>query len=89
MSKAFTNDRSRESEIHETLMLILVEVDPGYVSSVNLGRFEQGLIDEVHFLLPGDEEDMQHVEQYIRAHGEELYQTALTSIAQRRASMAL
>jgi hypothetical protein len=70
-------------------MRILVEAAPGYVNSVTLGQFEQGLIDEVHFLLPGDAEDMQHVEQCIRAHGEELYQIACTSTAQHRATMAL
>jgi hypothetical protein len=89
MAKAFTDECSRESEIRETLMLILAEADPGYMTTVNLGQFEQGLIDEVHFLLPGDEEDMQHVEHYIRTHGEELYQIALASTAQRRAAMAL
>jgi len=88
MAKAFTDECSRESEIHETLMLILAEADPGYVNSVPLGRFEQGWLDEVHFLLPGDAEDMQHVEQYIRAHSEELYQIALASTAQRRATIA-
>jgi hypothetical protein len=89
MSKALVNDPSREHEIHETLMCILAETDPEYMSAVNRAQFEQGLIDEMHFLLPGDEEDMQHIEQYIHAHGEELYQTALTSCTQRRASMAL
>jgi hypothetical protein len=89
MAKAFTEECSRESEIHETFMRILAEADPGYVNSVILGQFEQGLVDEVHFLLPGDAEDMQHVEQYIRAHGADLYQNALTSTAQRRATTAL
>jgi hypothetical protein len=89
MAKAFTDACSREREIHETLMLILAETDPGYMSGVMLGQFTQDLIDEVRFLLPGDEEDMQYVEHYIRAHGEELYQIALTSPAQRRATMAL
>ena len=89
MAKAFTDAGSRESAIHETLLLILAEADPGYVSRVTTGQFAQSLIDEVQFLLPGDEEDLHHVEDYVRAHGEELYQIALTSTARRRATMAL
>ncbi|GEM_PF-4810913 len=76
MSKAFTSDYSRERDIRETLARILAEADTGYMNSVDVGRFEQGLIDEVHFLLPGDEEDMRHVEQYIHIHKDELYQIA-------------
>jgi hypothetical protein len=86
MAKAFTDSLTRENEIRETLDLILAETDPGYMNSVPLGQFTQDLIDEVRFLLPGDEEDMQHVEQYVRAHSEELYQRSLSSFAQGRAT---
>ena len=78
MSKAF-NEQRKERDIRETLMSILTAADPAYLSRVGLVQFEQGLIDEVHFLIPCDEEEMVKVEQYIRQHGSELYQMARRS----------
>ena len=88
MAKAFKEECSREHDIHEALLLILAEADPGYVTNVPLGQFKQGLIDEVHFLLPGDAEDMQYVEQYIDDHAEDLHRIALTSTVQRHSTVA-
>jgi hypothetical protein len=89
MAKAFTDERWRERDIQETLLRIVAAADPAYVSTVPLAQFAQCLIEEVRFLLPGDDDDLRHVEHYIRTHGEELYRTALTLMTQRRASLVL
>lgn len=81
MPKTFQDVRQREHEIRETLLSIVTGADPAYLSNVALAQFEQGLIDEVHFLLPGDAEDMQAVEHHIHQHGTELYQIARTRLA--------
>jgi len=62
MPKAFTDEQWRERDIRETLMGILTAADPAYLRMVDLIQFEQGLIDEVHFLVPCDEEEMRLVE---------------------------
>jgi hypothetical protein len=76
MPKVFKDEQCRERDIRETLISILAVADPAYLSKVNLVQFEQGLIDEVHFLVPCDEEEMQQIEHYVPQHGSELYQMA-------------
>lgn len=76
MSKTFQDEQRKEHDIRETLLGILTAADPAYLSMVDLVQFEQGFIDEVHFLVPCDEEEMRLVEHYIHQHGGELYQMA-------------
>lgn len=76
MSIVFTKSSFRESDIRETLVFMLASADARYVQNADLARFEQGFIDEVYYLLPGDEEDKHHAERYIRDHREELYRIA-------------
>lgn len=73
MPKAFKDEKSIDL-IRETLIGILADADLAYLKKVDLVQFEQGLIDEAHFLVPCDEEEMRQVEQYIHQHGSELYQ---------------
>lgn len=81
MSKAFTHGPSLEREIHETLLSILAVADPTYLRGVDLAQFEKGLIDEVHFLVPCDEDEMRQIEHYVRQHGAELYSAAVADTA--------
>ena len=83
MVKAFTHGPSIENEIRETLLSILAAFDPTYLTSVDLAQFEKGLIDEVHFLVPGDEAEMRQIEHYVHQHSGELYRTALADAARR------
>ena len=83
MSKVFTHGPSMESEIHETLLSILAAYNPTYLKGVDLTQFEKGLIDEVHFLVPCDEDEMRQIEQYIHQHGDELYRAALADTLRR------
>ncbi len=74
MPKVFKDEQRRERDIRDTLIGILTVADPSYLHKVDLAQFEQGLIDEVHFLVPCDEEEMQQIEHYVHHHGSELYQ---------------
>lgn len=76
MPKAFTDVQWRERDIRETLIRILAATDPAYLRTVDLVQFEQGLLNEVYFLVPCDEEALQHIEHYVHQHGNELYQMA-------------
>jgi hypothetical protein len=76
MAKALTNKKSIDFNIRETLLSILAAADPAYLKKVDLVQFEQGLIDEAHFLVPCDHDDMVRVEQYVHQHVGELYQMA-------------
>ena len=77
MSKVFTPGPSLERDIHKTLLSILAAADPTYLSGVDLTQFEQGLIDEVHFVVPCDEDEMRQIEHYVHQHGAELYRAAV------------
>ena len=76
MSKTFQDEQRKEHDIRETLMSILTAADPAYMRTVDLIQFEKGLIDEVRFLVPCDEEEMRQIEHYVHQHGGELYQRA-------------
>ena len=76
MPKAFTDEQWSERDIRETLIRILTAADQGYLGTIDLVQFEQALIDEVHFLVPCNEEEVRQVEHYIHQHGSELYQLA-------------
>jgi hypothetical protein len=84
MSKAFKHGPSIERDIHETLLSILAAADQTYLSGVDLAQFEKGLIDEVHFLVPCDEEEMRQIEHYVYQHSSELYQAALAGTLRRK-----
>lgn len=77
MAKAFTHGPSIENDIHETLLRIIAAFDSTYVRSVDLAQFERGLLDEVHFLVPCDEDEMRQVEHYVHQHAGELYRRAV------------
>ncbi len=77
MSIVFTNSLLRDNDIRETLVFMIAAADPQWIDNVSLTQFERGLIDEVNFLLPGDEEDKRNVEHYIRDHGKKLHQIAV------------
>lgn len=65
-----------ERDIQETIRNIVTAVDQAYMKTVSLPEFEKGLIEEVHFLIPYNNEEMRKVEDYIRQHLKELYQLA-------------
>ncbi len=83
MAKAFTPGPEIENDIHETLMSILAASNPTYLQGVDLAQFEKELMDEVHFLVPCDEDEMRQIGHYIHQHGDELYCAALAETARR------
>ena len=62
-----------EHDIQKTVENIVASADQAYMKSVGLLEFEKGLIEEVHFLIPYDDEEMEKAEQYIHQHLNELY----------------
>ena len=85
MVNAFTQGPSIENDIHETLLRILEAFDPTYLRGVDLAQFKKGLLDEVHFLVPCDEDEMRQIEHYVHQYASELYRIALADAVQSNA----
>jgi diketogulonate reductase-like aldo/keto reductase len=62
----------RGHDIQETIKNIVAAVDRAYIKTVGLSEFEKSLIEEVHFLVPYNNEEMKKAENYIHQHLKEL-----------------